>query len=477
MDLVQQENKMNLENLIQILQDKYLDFKLGEEQKTVLLQFFYILTNKKWSTLSISGAAGSGKSVLCKIITRFLEELSIPYILATPTHKAKGVLSIYTDRNVVTIHQLLQLRPTIDIMELDFKDLKFSSNTIDTDIPKNGVLIIDECSMINDVLYDYIIERAKDRNCKVLWQGDEKQLYPVKSNKLSKTFQTSNDFRLNKIYRQQNDNPLLNIINELREHSKLKFYNIISEQGSLICYNNWKKFVNNYIPLFKQAIKEQNPNLIKLLAFTNKRVEAFNKVIRDSVFSDNEEYHIGEILIGYDNAEYGKNNFLKSSIINSSEYIIKRITKCHQYIGFDNYEGYLLNLYSLELEDDFDVFILSRNVADEQLKVLAATIENIRLSAIQTKSKIQSNKIWREYFNLMSSFLTPIDLTFNGRIVRRKTLDYAYCMSVHKSQGSNLNTVLIDMDNILMCKHPELLRQLQYVALSRTKRDIGILIK
>jgi hypothetical protein len=53
-------------------------------------------------------------------------------------------------------------------MELDYKDLKFVSNTIDNSIPTNGVLIIDECSMINDTLFDYIIERAKDRNCKVL---------------------------------------------------------------------------------------------------------------------------------------------------------------------------------------------------------------------------------------------------------------------------------------------------------------------
>ena len=50
-------------------------------------------------------------------------------------------------------------------------------------------------------------------------------------------------------------------------------------------------------------------------------------------------------------------------------------------------------------------------------------------------------------------------------------------MSVHKSQGSNLNTVLVDMDNILTCHNYELLRQLQYVALSRTRKDIGMLIK
>ena len=468
---------MNLEELIETLQNKYLDFKLGEEQKDVLLQVFSILINKEWITLSISGAAGSGKSSICKLITRFLEINQIPYVLATPTHKAKGVLANYTERDVITIHQLLQLRPNVDIMELDYKDLKFVSNTIDNSIPTNGILIVDECSMINDTLFDYIIERAKDRNCKVLWQGDEKQLYPVKSNTLSKSFQTTNDFHLNKVYLQQEDNPLLEIITELRDKPKNRFYNITSNNGTLKCYNNWRKFISEYIPLFKKVIETQDPTLIKLLAFTNRRIEAFNKVIRDSLFNDKEEYHIGEILVGYDNSEYGKANFLKNTIINSSEYVIKQITKCHRYVGLDNYPGYLLNLYSLDFNECFDIFILSRDLSDDKLKGLSVMIESIRLSAIQTKSKLQANKIWREYFNLMSSFLTPVDLTYQGRIIRRKSLDYAYCMSVHKSQGSNLNTVLVDMDNILTCHNYELLRQLQYVALSRTRKDIGMLIK
>lgn len=76
----------------------------------------------------------------------------------------------------------------------------------------------------------------------------------------------------------------------------------------------------------------------------------------------------------------------------------------------------------------------------------------------------------------MESFLTPFDLVYEGRIIRKKSMDYGYCISVHKSQGSSINNVLIDMGNLLTCKNKEDLRQLQYVSMSRTRNNIVLLV-
>lgn len=84
--------------------------------------------------------------------------------------------------------------------------------------------------------------------------------------------------------------------------------------------------------------------------------------------------------------------------------------------------------------------------------------------------------MWKEYFRVMESFTTPVDLVYGNRTVRKKTLDYGYCLSVHKSQGSNYDNILIDMGNLFTCKNKEELRQLQYVALSRTRNNISMLI-
>lgn len=76
----------------------------------------------------------------------------------------------------------------------------------------------------------------------------------------------------------------------------------------------------------------------------------------------------------------------------------------------------------------------------------------------------------------MESFCTPYDLFLNGRVVRKKTLDYGYCISAHKSQGSQYQEVMIDMQNLMTCHNSEELRQLQYVAMSRTKSNVSLLM-
>lgn len=470
---------MNLTNIVNNLEKSYLDFKLGEEQRNVLLSIFNFIQSKKEKVCTLNGFAGSGKSNLTKLITRYLEYKNIPYVLATPTHKAKGVLAAYTERDVTTLHKLLTLRPTIDIMELDFKDLKFSSTTLDSGIPYNGVLIVDECSMVNKALYDFIIKKTFDRNCKTIFVGDECQICPVKEGKLSETFNINNVFTLSKVYRQKDNNPILDILDELRKNAKLKFNEIRSENGSLYLYNNWQLFINSNIIKFKTAVKERDPALVKLIAYTNKRVEAFNNIIRYKIFNNNNEYNIGDILTGYDSCEYKKlpSDILGYTIINSSDYIVENITKTEKYIGLFNLIGYVLTIYSVEEEVSFPVFILSKSNKVSVINELAKYIESIRLEAVNCKISSTKNRIWREYFKLMTSFLTPFDLIYDNRVVRKKSLDYGYCITDHKSQGSSYNTILVDMDNIFTCKKLDELRQLQYVALSRTKKDIHMLIK
>lgn len=101
---------------------------------------------------------------------------------------------------------------------------------------------------------------------------------------------------------------------------------------------------------------------------------------------------------------------------------------------------------------------------------LAAEIEDLRVKAVKSKSK----KLWKPYFELAEQFFTPVDLIYKDRVIKRKSLDYGYCISAHRSQGSNYSAVIVDMENLKRCPDKETLRQLEYVALSRTKSDVYI---
>ena len=461
-----------LETLRQ-LENKYLNFKLGEGQVEALLSIFNFILYSKDVEYSLIGSAGTGKSSITKLIIKFLDLKHKDYILAAPTHKSKEVLSKVTDKEAITLHSLLSLRPTVDITELDYKDLQFTSDSCLNNIPLKGVLIVDECSMVNKYLYKFIIDKVTEQSCKVIWIGDDAQLRPVKENALSTAFNAKNRYKLTEVYRQANDNPLLDILCELRTKPLYKFNDLHNQ--SIIVYDSWQPFLTNNMHLFQEAIKTHNPYKCKLLAYTNKRVSAFNNVIRERIFNSPDEYCIGDILMAYESCEYCDNKY-SFPIINAEEYIVIDIQEEARDIGEIPCLGYRLKLYSVSEGVNKLVWILSLKNSQETFSEIATYIESLRLQAMNSTKPYAKRKNWKQYFDALKTFTTPIDLIYENRVVRKKSLDYGYCITVHKSQGSTYENVLIDMGNILLCKNKTELQQLQYVALSRTKNNIFMLI-
>lgn len=158
-----------MQNILDNLEKKYLNFKLGEEQRETLLSVFSLLQERGFNECAILGRAGTGKTTISELIIHFLEDyLKVDYRLVTPTHKSKRVLADRTKREVTTIHQLLKLKPDLNVLNLDLRDLKFCTEALTDNVPANGVIIIDECSMINDDLYTTLVQSCSDKNCKII---------------------------------------------------------------------------------------------------------------------------------------------------------------------------------------------------------------------------------------------------------------------------------------------------------------------
>lgn len=453
------------------------DFLLGEEQLQALDLMKEFITSSNVTAFSLVGSAGTGKTVLINELLKWIKANSIQYVLCAPTNKAGLVLREATkDENVTTVHKLLTLTPNLEIFELDFNELEFQiKNPMNLGIPHAGVVICDEASMINDELFKIIIHHATLYNSKVIFVGDKAQLQPVNANNVSKVFNLDNRFELTKIYRQSSENAILPVLQELREKPILSFSQRLAEEGSLYCFTDTKEFVKPAYKVYKEAIKEGNILKTKILAYTNKRVEAYNKCMKRLLFNNESEYNKGEFLTAYENLD------TSMTVYNSMDYIIaseptKVDIKIHKFRV--SLPGYVLKLYDSFFDRTGTIKILSKDIDKSYFLEIADFIENIRLDAIELKERgwyKKSKMRWVDYFKSMDSFTTPIDLYIGSRLVRGKSFDYGYAISTHKSQGSSLDTAFVDIKNINTCRNIDERRQLQYVALSRTKSDAYLL--
>ena len=449
-----------------------LNIELGDEQMYALIKIFEFINDSNFGEFCLSGSAGTGKSTLARIIIEYIEYIHKPYQLVAPTHKAKKILASKTNREVYTIHQLLNLRPTLDILELSMDNLTFqSSEALNNMIPYNGIVLFDECSMINNTLYKVIHDDCKTKNCKLLFMGDIRQIEPVKQRSYALPFSVKNSYELSVVYRQSNDNPILDLLSKLRKKPVYDYVDIISDEGNLITYTNWKKLLNDTKDLFKQSIDNESPDDIKILAYTNKRVEAFNREVRKLIFDDPLEYNIGDIITGYDNFTYFDHKFT-----NSNDYQITSAIKSTWDVYNRSYIGWYLSVHDFAEDCTKKLFVLSRDNKKEDLTYLAHKIEEYRIEAINAKG-FKKKTLWIKYYNLCKSFATSFDLCLDNRIIKKKSIDYGYAITTHKSQGSSYENVVIDMSNICnRCFNKVELRQLQYVAISRTQKNVYMLI-
>jgi len=423
---------------------------LGEEQQQAFNNIINFLVESKNIAFSLSGAAGTGKSFMISYLIDWIENMGIDYTLCAPTHKAALVMKQYTKRNANTLHRLLALSPNIAILDLDLRELEFVTSKVTDNIPINGVVICDEASMINDDLFDLLIEKVSDRHSKIIFTSDSKQLIPVKQQHYSKVYSVPDKFDLTKIYRQSSESALMPILQELREHEILNLVSSEGEQGSLIVINEMKEFLDAALSKVKETINSKNVLHTKITAFTNKRVELYNQAIRKLLFNDDEEYHIGEILTAYENGECDKAEYW-----NSMDYIIvgnpKQTVKALP--NFIDVKGWDLMLWDPYTEMVLTIFILSKDNDFGTFEALSGTIERIRLQAIEAKQRrLRTSYIyWRKYYELINSFCTPIDLFYDGRLIMKKSFDYGYACTTHKLQGSSLDSIFVDMRNIKTC--------------------------
>ncbi len=122
------------------------------------------------SVLVLTGGPGTGKTTTVKGIISYFEKKNAEILLAAPTGRAAKRMTELTGYDAKTIHRLLESEWT-DSDRVEFK--RNQSNPLSAD-----VIILDEVSMVDSFLFSSFLDAVRF-GCKIILVGDSEQLPAV----------------------------------------------------------------------------------------------------------------------------------------------------------------------------------------------------------------------------------------------------------------------------------------------------------
>ena len=466
-------------------------FELNSEQKDALNAMDLFIHSRKPEdfSMTLSGYAGTGKTSIMEMLAEKARMDGIPIKFTASTNKASQVLKDRVMKRgfiAQTLHRLFNYRQQQD--ETKAYDAK-ETITVPGGRPKyfwGDIVVIDEASMIDDVLYQNLIEDAKNNNLKIIFVGDRAQLAPVNQATISKVFIDPDPNRkvveLFKVER-TGDNAILEEATGLRNSQALTKKSKFNSKGQGVAYISSKNrtAIVDTIQHFLPHIKD-NPDYFRILAWSNAAVSEHNETVRRLLGYSGKMPQVGEPMVGYTNWGWHEASDYESpyDLVNSEPYKVvnvgqpRTITKSFQRVSDGVMTTVQLQAIPLTLEDStgerkqfnfIDVKSNAQNwAAAKQLALQKDALWKKYKTAPKGKKNIVGTKSWyRDQANQIEQFLfindsieIPDSASRRGkRTLQSKVIDFGYAMTVHKSQGSTFTHVIMDDVNISQAKQEE----------------------
>lgn len=471
-----------------------LPFSLNDQQKSALYELEKFIEDGG-TEITLSGYAGTGKSTIIGIFSKWLNNRigrgNIVY--TAPTHRANVITKQNNpNANVYTLSALFGFTPDTDIaMEqgsLDLRELEFRAKN-QMKYEPGQLIIIDEASMVQDGLYEYIQEIVAKHNGSVIYVGDSAQLRPVKSDHISKVFTSDGvpQITLTKVER-TGDNPILKEATRLRRGEGLSYQTDINDKGQGVLYTSDDAIIDKNL---KQIVTSEefnaDPLHFRVLTATNAAVSTYNSKIRSLRYGKFAKPFVkGDIIMGYSNKLRKPDGSYR--LINSGDYIVQSVKDTN--IKFKTDKGDIeFKAFKLSIRptggtimDDFQLTVIDRNEPDSKLFEVVEYKDRLWKMAKEAKQNGQISK-YRDLVQMAYNVDNELNITKNlednqGRLKIRKAIDYGYAQTVWKSQGSTYSKVLIlsnEIDTFGYGKDVMQLRnELRYVAVSRAKNFVII---
>ena len=392
----------------------------------------------------LTGYAGTGKTTLLQaLITRLQQQRDgRPVALTALSNKATKVLQAMAYRwgcevDCMTCCKLLGLKPVID---KETGGQKFEPDRDRKNLTTEyDLVVVDECSMINQEMWLLLINsvsRLTDKT-QLLFVGDSAQLPPVGEAEAPCFEQILYRSDLTEVIRYGGAIGLLaedvrtNLDRTTAPRAKSDRNKTNTEGIFTVPLPQWEKLM---LRAFQSDAYLRDPDQVRVLAYTNKRVNYLNNKIRAAIYGDKAARFVsGERLIAK-NVCMGKDRILLQT---SEECMV--MDACLR-----RFEGWLV----WELE------IVTEEQQERTLRVLHED-EEARFRGLL--SDYSEKKQWMAFWDYKQLF---------------HELSYAYSLTVHKSQGSTFQDVFVDVPNLMLNRKVMERNQLYYVAFTRAAKRL-----
>jgi exodeoxyribonuclease-5 len=469
--------------------------QLTSEQQTILELFVEKYQSSKRDDqpmlYQINGPAGTGKTELTRHIIERLEELypEDTILVCAPTHKACQVLQerLQNCVPITTCHQFLEGKPTYDSKG----EARWKFKTEFVDIP--GLLIVDEVSMISIEVYQQLEWLRIHKKARILTLGDRCQLPPVLEEETM--FYTQHPVQGTLVRNMRNQHEKYNQL-----LTRLRFFIETPSRIPQFTLRQLLEWLSSYTQVYSlqtgsidlscipreiiQAFTTRT-NSVLLAHRTNSRnntVQKLNQYLRKCIFKEcaDETFTVGEQIIFTDYHTLGDQVFYTNDratvqSINTQQimfynkpflvYVLEIVPQVSESdMSVQSVQSSRPSVYYIH-KDESEAFHeyqkQVRGECEEQIERIESLCRNKCKASrgICYTHRKEIDEIWKLFHDEKKKICSPID--------------YAYCLSIHKSQGSTYESVylfLSDFAWMLNTKNNQVdFFKLLYVGMSRAR--------
>lgn len=420
---------------------------LTEEQQKIHDKLLDWMNNVSWdgpgganNRESLVGYAGTGKTTLLGMLASSLETSVFmsgrKIAFCAYTGKATSVLRKKLEASDLnpgsydcgTIHSLFF---TTDRCAESTSESKFFLKDPVLICDKYCLVIIDEASMVGQDLYNML----KDIDVPILLVGDPGQLPPV--NQKSPEILMKSKNKLETVHRQALGNPIINLATQVRLGIDVKSFEGSNVKGKLFAQRSAHKTMINVREQFLKVAHEKE-NII-LCGFNSTRIRV-NKQIREMRGYD-ELPVFGEKLVNLSNNK-------ELNMMNGQLFYVYSAKSENK------------DFYSVELIREDHWFGTGEDYEDTPM-----------IRVVSDKNTLHNANAGNYIGDRFKDFYYKSEATYvaeNAGCINSSVLffDFGYCLSVHKSQGSEWKKVFFINDKLYE-KEPASYRRWLYTGITR----------